>query len=233
MTTPTSPSAGVYHSRSRVTRNRVALTAAGLALVAFGYLLGRLQGGDADPASAAAAPPAPVPAVSSAAATPAPSAPPSAATPDPSAPPSVPASAPAGGIDAYTVIQAEDATSQQGTEPEDTEDEGGGRNVGWINNGDWLRFDGVDFGTTPATRFAARVASDVGDGVTGQVEIRLDSPAGPPVGNLTVGNMGGWQNWQTQSTVITPVTGTHAVYLTFVCQTGAEFLNLNYFAFGR
>ncbi|OJF14343.1 carbohydrate-binding protein [Couchioplanes caeruleus] len=218
MTTPTSPSAGVYHSRSRVTRNRVALAAAGLALTAFGYLIGRLQDGPADPASAAAVPPASAPVATSAAADPSPS--------------SVPPSAPVGGIDAYTIIQAEYATSQQGTESQDTEDEGGGRNVGWINNGDWLRFDEINFGATPATRFAARVASDVGDGVTGQVEIRLDSPSSPPVGSLTVGNLGGWQDWQTQSTIITPVTGMHTVYLTFSCQSGVEFLNLNYFAFG-
>lgn len=214
----------MYHSRSRVTRNRIALAAAGLALLSLGYVIGRLQDSPGDPASPAAAA-APAPVASTAA--PAPSAPSS----EPSAAPTPPA--PVGGTDAYTVIQAESATNQQGTEAEDTEDEGGGRNVGWINNGDWLRFDQVNFGTTPAARFAARVASDVGDGVTGQLEIRLDSPGSPPVGSLTVGNLGGWQDWQTQSTVITPVTGTHTVFLTFACQTDTEFLNLNYFAFGR
>jgi Carbohydrate binding module (family 6) len=208
---------GVYHSRSRVTRRRVALAAAGLALLLLGYFLGRLQDGPANPAPAAAAPVASAPP------------PPSSAAPSPSET----AEAPVGGIDAYTTIQAESATNQQGTENEDTEDEGGGQDVGWVNNGDWLRYDQVNFGTTPATRFAARVASDVGDGVTGRVDLHLDSPAAAPIGGLTVGNLGGWQNWQTQTTMITPTTGMHTLFLTFASDSGTEFLNLNYFAFGH
>ncbi|MEV8508140.1 carbohydrate-binding protein [Actinoplanes sp. NPDC051475] len=217
MTTPATPPPGVYTSRSRVTRNRAALAAAGLALALLGYLIGRLQGGAADPAPAAAA----IPQGSAAASTPS------------AAPSSEPPPAPEGGTDAYTTIQAENATNQQGVEYEDTEDEGGGRNVGWVNNGDWLRYDQVNFGATPATRFAARVASDVGDGVTGQLVLHLDSPSAPSVGGLTVGYLGGWQSWQTQSTVITPVSGMHTLFITFSSQSGTELLNLNYFAFSH
>lgn len=213
MPAPSPP--GVYHSRSRVTRQRALLAAAGLALLLLGYLIGRLQGDASEPAPAAA-----VPAVSR-----------SSADPSPSADPSE--EAPAGGIDAYTPIQAESATNQQGTEYEDTGDEGGGQNVGWVNNGDWLRYEQVNFGTTPATRFAARVASDVGGGVTGRIDLRLDSPTAAPIGGLTVGNLGGWQNWQTQTTVIEPVTGMHTLFVTFASESGTELLNLNYFAFGH
>src|SRR4051812_4955840 len=130
MNIPASPPPGVYHSRSRVTRNRAAYTTAGLALVLLGYLIGRLQD---SPETAAAA--TPVAAVVSAA-------PPVA----PSAEPTPLASPAPGGTDAYSVLQAEDAAGQQGVETEDTGDEGGGRNVGWISNSDWLRFDDVDFG---------------------------------------------------------------------------------------
>src|SRR5689334_6257994 len=116
MTTPASPPPGVYHSRSRVTRNRLAFTAAGLALVLLGYLIGRLQGGSDTPAAAAP--------VFSAAPVQSPTTVPS------SAPPT---EAP-GGVDAYSVLQAEAADGQQGTESQPTEDEGGGQNVGWIGN---------------------------------------------------------------------------------------------------
>ncbi|UQU66565.1 carbohydrate-binding protein [Couchioplanes caeruleus] len=217
MSIPAPAPPGVYHSRSRVTRRRAALAAAGLALLLLGYFLGRLQDGPSTPAPAAAAP--------AGSAQPSPSV----AAPSPSPSEEVPV----GGTDAYTTIQAESATNQQGTQAEDTEDEGGGQDVGWINNGDWLRYDQVNFGATPATRFAVRVASDVGDGVTGRVDLHLDSPASTPIGGLTVGNMGGWQKWQTQTTMVTPTTGMHTLFLTFASDSGTEFLNLNYFAFGH
>ncbi|GAA3914406.1 carbohydrate-binding protein [Actinoplanes auranticolor] len=217
MTTPASPPPGVYHSRSRVTRTRLALAAAGLALVLLGYLIGRLQGGPDTPAAAVAAPPpvASSPAESAA----------------PTAEPSPSASAPApGGIDAYAVIQAETAAGQQGTQFQETEDEGGGQNIGWISNGDWLRFDEVEFGTEPATEVAVRVASDVDDG-GGRIEIRLDSPANAPVGSVPVEDTGGWQEWQSRSADIEPTTGRHTVFITFARDDDAEFVNLNSFAF--
>jgi hypothetical protein len=222
MTTPTSPPSGVYHSRSRVTRNRLALAAAGLALVLLGYLIGRLQGGSDTPA-AVAAPPA------AAAAAPASSAP----APEPSTAPTSAAPPQPPGTDAYKAIQAEGASGQQGTKFQETEDEGGGQNVGWISNGDWLRFDNVDFGDTPATKFAARIASDVGDHQGGRMEIRIDSPGSEPVGSLDVDDTAGWQNWQNRSTDIKPTTGRHTVFVTFAGDDDTEFMNLNYFAFAH
>lgn len=222
MTTPASPPPGVYHSRSRVTRNRLALAAAGLALVLLGYLIGRLQGGSDTPAIAAP-PPAPV----SASAAPAtePTAEPSTApaTTEPATP----------GKDAYAALQAEAASGQQGTDVQETEDEGGGQNVGWIAAGDWLRFDDVDFGDQPAKKFAARVASDANEGSNGRIEIRIDSPANAPVGTLSARGTGGWQDWANQETDIEPTTGRHTVFLVFAADNGDEFLNLNYFAFVR
>jgi hypothetical protein len=221
MTTPASPPPGVYHSRSRVTRNRVAFAAAGLALVLLGYLIGRLQGDSHTPAAAA-----PPPATSS----PAGSAPASAQPPSPpSSPPTTPAP---GGTDAYSVIQAEAASGQQGTQVQETEDSGGGQNVGWIGNGDWLRFDDVDFGDQPARTFAARVAADTDDD-GGRIEVRIDSPGNEPAGTLKIEDTGGWQDWESDKTEITPTTGRHTVFLTFARDGDGEFVNLNYFAFAR
>jgi hypothetical protein len=217
MTTPASPPPGVYHSRSRVTRNRLVLAAAGLALVLLGYLIGRLQGGSETPAVAALPPVA-----SSPAQPPTPSAEPSPSptTPEP------------GGIDAYSVIQAEAASGAQGTELQETEDEGGGQNAGWIGNGDWLRFDDVDFGDPAATKVAARVASDV-DGTGGRIEVRLDSPGNAPAGTLEISDTGGWQDWESRRAEIRPTTGRHTVFITFARDGDGDFLNLNYLSFAR
>ena len=214
MTIPSAPAPGVYRSRSSTTRRRLLTAAAGLALVLLGYLIGRLQG-FGTPASGSTA--LPVPVVSSASASAEPE-------PEPSSAPAAPT-----GVDAYAPLQAEAAAGQQGTQTEDTADEGGGKDVGWVNSGDWLRFDDVNFGDTPATRLVARVSSDSDHG--GRMEIRIDTPSKPPVATLSVSDTGGWQNWRTESAPVTAVTGAHTIFVTFANDAGDEFMNLNYFSF--
>jgi hypothetical protein len=138
---------------------------------------------------------------------------------------------PPGGVDARSTIQAERYQAQSGTIVETTTDTGGGQNVGAISNGDWLRYDGVDFGTVPATQFRARVASGAAGGVSGLVQVRLDSPTAAPVGDFAIAGTGGWQSWRTVPANISGVTGTHTVYLTFSSGQPADFVNVNWFTF--
>ncbi|GAB3887550.1 glycoside hydrolase family 16 protein [Microbispora bryophytorum] len=142
-----------------------------------------------------------------------------------------PSSPPPGGVDARSTVQAENYQAQSGTQVETTQDSGGGQNVGYISNGDWLRFDGVNFGSTAARQFKARVASGAAAGVSGLVQVRLDSPTATPIGDFAVGNTGGWQSWTTVPANITPTTGTHTVYITFSSGQPADFVNLNWFTF--
>ncbi|WP_182885640.1 glycoside hydrolase family 16 protein [Microbispora sp. H10885] len=148
---------------------------------------------------------------------------------DPS--PSATPSSPSGGVDARSTIQAEAYQAQSGTQLEATQDAGGGQNVAYIGNGDWLRYDKVNFGSTAARQFKARVASGAAAGVSGLIQVRLDSPTATPIGDFAVGNTGGWQSWQTVPANITGVTGTHTVYLTFSSGQPADFVNLNWFTF--
>src|SRR3954469_7441219 len=173
MTTPPTPT--VYHSRSRTTRRRLIVGGAVLVLVLAGFLIGRLAGGTS---SSAAVPSA----VSSAARS---SAPVPSSSPSPS-----PVAASPVGVDAYRPIQAENPAAQNGVDFQDTADTGGGRNAGWIAAGDWLRYDEINFGSTPATQLVARVASGVGDGVNGRVDVRLDDQNAAPIGSLPVRNTG-------------------------------------------
>ncbi|MGW0806686.1 glycoside hydrolase family 16 protein [Nonomuraea sp. NPDC002799] len=136
-----------------------------------------------------------------------------------------------GGVDARSTIQAERYQAQSGTIVETTTDTGGGQNIGAIAGGDWLRFDGVNFGTVAAQQFRARVASGAGAGVSGLVQVRLDSPTATPIGDFAVGNTGGWQSWRTVPANISGVTGTHTVYLTFSSGQPADFVNVNWFTF--
>jgi beta-glucanase (GH16 family) len=151
-------------------------------------------------------------------------------TPTPTDPPTDP---PSDARDAYGTIEAESFDGQYGTGTEATTDVGGGSNVGWVGNGDWLKYSGVDFGTTAATQFRARVASGVGGGLSGLVEVRLDKQSNAPVGSFAIAYTGGWQSWRTVPANMSAVTGTHDVYLTFSGGASADFVNVNWFTFGH
>ena len=144
-----------------------------------------------------------------------------------------PAPAPTGGIDAYQPLQVENAAAVSGTEMQDTADEGGGKNAGWINNGDWLRFDQVNFGAEPPTQLNVRLAAEVPADGGGRVEIRVDSPAAEPIATLDTSSTGGWQNWRTEATGTGPVTGLHTVFVTFGSDRPDDFLNVNWLVFRR
>ncbi len=116
---------------------------------------------------------------------------------------------------------------------EPTADTGGGDNIGALGNGDWTLYPDVDFGSTAARQFVARVASGAAAGVSGLVEVRLDSRTSAPVGSFAIGNTGGWQSWRTEPANISGVTGIHDVYLTFTSGQPADFVNLNWFTFAR
>ncbi|AGS72893.1 glycoside hydrolase family 16 protein [Streptomyces collinus] len=140
---------------------------------------------------------------------------------------------PSGSRDAYSPIQAESYDSQSGVSTETTTDTGGGQDIGYLANGDWALYKGVKFGSSAATQFNARVASGAASGVSGLVEVRLDSRSNAPIGSFALSNTGGWQSWRTVPANIGAVTGTHDVYLTFTSGQPADFVNVNWFDFGH
>ena len=140
---------------------------------------------------------------------------------------------PTGNRDAYSAIQAESFDGQSGVYTESTSDTGGGQNIGALANGDWALYRGVNFGSSAARQFVARVASGAAAGVSGLVEVRLDSRTNAPIGSFAVGSTGGWQSWRTVPANIGAVTGTHDVYLTFTSGQPADFVNVNWFNFGH
>jgi hypothetical protein len=133
------------------------------------------------------------------------------------------------------MAQTFDGQSGIALEATDAHEAAGSQHIGFIANGDWARYDGVDFGTgTPAT-FLARVASGVHEGASGRVEARLDSPTGPVLGSFDLASTGGWQCWVTRTASATAggVTGVHTVYLTFSSSQREEFVNVSWFKFHR
>ena len=108
-----------------------------------------------------------------------------------------------------------------------------GNQVAQLSNGNWLKYTGVNFGTAGSTQFNARVASGAAAGVSGLVNVVLDSPTNAPVGSFAVGNTGGWSTWKTVPANITKVTGTHTVYLEFSSGAAGNppYVSLHYFSF--
>ncbi|MET7964986.1 family 43 glycosylhydrolase [Micromonospora zamorensis] len=130
-----------------------------------------------------------------------------------------------GTLNPYGRQEAETIAWGSGIETEPSSE--GGMNVGWIENGDYVKVKGVAFGGG-ATSFTARVASATSGG---RIEVRLDSATGPTVGTCTVGGTGGWQTWTTTTCAVSGATGTRDLYLRFAGGSGNLF-NLNWWQFG-
>ncbi|CAZ95067.1 carbohydrate-binding protein [Zobellia galactanivorans] len=81
----------------------------------------------------------------------------------------------------------------------------GGENVGYINNGSWMSYPGINFPSSGNYLIEYRVASAVDGG-----RFSSDLEAGETVlGELSVPNTGGWQNWTTVSQTVNVSAGTY------------------------
>ncbi|MEV4709399.1 glycoside hydrolase family 16 protein [Actinoplanes sp. NPDC049316] len=154
------------------------------------------------------------------------------APPPPSTPPPGTPTNP-GPRDAYARIEGESADEQHGTRTEACADLDDGLDVTALNNGDWLRFDNVDFDPGPATQLYARLASGAPPGVSGLLQIRLDDRNAAPAASLAIADTGGWQSWRTVPANLSGVTGRHTVYVTLTSGQPADYVNLNWISFGR
>ena len=105
--------------------------------------------------------------------------------------------------------------------------------VAQLSNGNYLEYKNVAFGSTGSTQFDARVASGASGGVSGAVEVVLDSPTNSPVATFDVANTGGWSSWETVPANMSKVTGTHNVYLEFASAASGNpaYVSLHYFDF--
>ncbi|WP_116047409.1 ThuA domain-containing protein [Amycolatopsis palatopharyngis] len=107
--------------------------------------------------------------------------------------------------------QAEFYTEHNGVQIVDAAGASGGKRVGYIDDGDWIKFDPVNL--TGVEAIGYRVSSG---GAGGTIEVRSGSLDGPLVQTVQVGSTGGWDNY----TDIAPAPvadpgGTKPLYLVF------------------
>ncbi len=127
-------------------------------------------------------------------------------------------------ISAFENIEAEDFSDQSGVKTEDCAD--GGQNVGYIENGDYIAFNNVDF-EDGAKSIKAKLAGNKSD-----IEIHLDKIGDTPLAVVHFDGTGGFQTWQELSYNVGNISGIHNLYLKF---TGGEgfLLNIDKFVFSK
>ncbi|WP_159023903.1 carbohydrate-binding protein [Formosa sp. L2A11] len=103
-------------------------------------------------------------------------------------------------------IQAEDYSAMSGIEVETTEDVGGGENVGFINDDDWMEYN-IDIINSGTYILNYRVASRSGGGY---VQVLVD---GVSQGNTSIDATGDWQQYTTLSTMVKLSSGSHVIRL--------------------
>lgn len=121
------------------------------------------------------------------------------------------------------IIEAESFSSKSGIDVENCSE--GGKNVGYIENGDYISFSNVNFGRG-AGSLNFRIGANTGGST---IEVRLGSPEGKLVGSMEVNGTGGWQKWAIQKCSIDKTTGVNDVYLVFKGGSGYLF-NVNWWS---
>ena len=103
-----------------------------------------------------------------------------------------------------TRVEAENYTIMNGVAIENTTDVGGGLNVGYIDNGDWMDYS-VTVSSAGTYGLSLRVASTVGS----QFQVRNSN--GTVLATVIVPNTGGWQNWQTVTANVALAAGVQTI----------------------
>lgn len=94
------------------------------------------------------------------------------------------------------VVEAENYACMSGVQTESCSE--GGQNVGYIDNYDWMSYDNVSIPSSGTYLVEFRVASTGNTGI-----LRLEQNSGTTrLGEVTIPNTGGWQNWTTVSMTV-------------------------------
>jgi len=93
-------------------------------------------------------------------------------------------------------VEAERYATMSGIQTENTQDVGGGLNVGWIDLGDWMEYS-VNPSTAGTYTVQFRVASP-----NNGAKLHIKNQSGTILKTVDLPNTGGYQNWQTTTTTV-------------------------------
>lgn len=109
-------------------------------------------------------------------------------------------------------IEAEDYDAMNGILTQNTNDTGGGLNVGWIDAGDWMDYN-ITIPEAGTYTVSLRVASVPGSATT-QLQIN-----GNVLSTVNIVSTGGWQNWVTLTSTVQLAAGAQTLRLYSVNQS--------------
>lgn len=130
--------------------------------------------------------------------------------------------------DPFDRLEAEGHDAQHGVTVDATV--GGGQGIR-VGDGDHVAFHDVDFGTSLATQFEARLASAAGPGAEGLIEVRLHDVASPPFATIHVTGTGGWNTFTTFDAQTPAIGGQADVYVTFTSSHQGDVALVDWFRF--
>jgi hypothetical protein len=117
------------------------------------------------------------------------------------------------------LIEAENYCSMTGVQTETTTDAGGGSNIGYIDQNDYM-----DYPVSVATAGSYTVNYRVASMVTGaQFQLKNGTTV---LNTITVPNTGGWQNWQTTTATVSLAAGQQTLR---IASTQTASWNINWF----
>ncbi|KAK1759853.1 glycosyl hydrolase [Echria macrotheca] len=130
-------------------------------------------------------------------------------------------------LNPYVRVEAETIAFSKGLSTEPSSD--GGMHVTSINNGDYLKVKGVDFGTG-ASSVSLRVASASGGG---KIEMHLGSLTGTVIATCAVDATGGASTWKTLTCPVSGATGKQDLFFKFVGSGSGNLFNWNWWQFNK
>lgn len=114
---------------------------------------------------------------------------------------------PAPAKSAFETIEAESYSAQEGIRTEDLSS--GGQNIGFIENGDYVSYNRIDFGDG-ANSFGGKISGNACN-----MELYLDSMNSTPVATVKFKGTSGFSDYQDVMFSIPEITGIHNLYIKF------------------
>ncbi|MDQ2086384.1 endo-1,4-beta-xylanase [Herbivorax sp. ANBcel31] len=125
--------------------------------------------------------------------------------------------------DALTRFEAEDYDDTNSTTIEVVGTGEGGNAIGWIEPGDYVVYRDMNF--SPGANSIRGYFATENEGV--DIEVRLDTAEGPPVGILTVTDTAGWNFYVEAFSNLQTIDGVYDLYLTFTDSVNVEWFEFS------